>query len=65
VSLEAELTRALAPLERDGLLTSSPGADRRQRIISLTGHGRSVLERATALWQVAQDMLVSRIVESL
>jgi DNA-binding MarR family transcriptional regulator len=57
------LTRALAPLERDGLLTSSPGTDRRKRIINLTDRGRRVLDEATPLWRGAQDALVSRIGE--
>jgi DNA-binding MarR family transcriptional regulator len=55
------LTRALTPLERGDLLISSPGTDRRHRIVRLTDHGRTVLEEATSRWRTAQDALVTRI----
>jgi DNA-binding MarR family transcriptional regulator len=48
------LTRNLAPLERDGLVTSGPGEDRRQRIVHLTARGRSKLQAALPLWKKAQ-----------
>jgi DNA-binding transcriptional ArsR family regulator len=40
------ITRALAPLERDGLIDSRPGADKRIRIVSVTcglTHVRNVM----------------------
>ena len=40
------ITRALAPLERDGLIHSRPGADRRIRIVSVTNKGRKLVEDA-------------------
>ena len=40
------IIRALAPLERDGLIDSRPGADKRIRIVSLTNKGRKLVEDA-------------------
>ena len=40
------ITRALAPLERDGLIRSRPGADKRIRIVSVTNKGRKLVEDA-------------------
>ena len=48
------LTRNLKLLERDGLVQSAPGADRRQRILQLTAAGRRMLETALPLWRKAQ-----------
>lgn len=55
------MTRNLAPLERDGLVGSVPGADRRVRLIALTDAGRRRLAKALPLWEKAQH----RIVETL
>jgi DNA-binding MarR family transcriptional regulator len=55
------MTRNLAPLERDGLVTSVPGADRRVRLIALTEEGRKRLTKALPLWERAQR----RVIESL
>lgn len=49
------LTRALKPLERDGLVEVIPGEeDRRIRYVSITTNGRVLLERAIPLWKQAQ-----------
>ena len=49
------LTRNLKPLEREGLLSVSPGkADQRSREVSLTSNGLKQLEQALPLWQEAQ-----------
>ena len=40
------ITRALAPLERDGLIDSRSGADNRIRIVSVTSKGRKLVENA-------------------
>ena len=48
------LTRNLRPLERDGLLRSEPGKDRRVREVSLTRKGQKILFEAYPLWQKAQ-----------
>jgi DNA-binding MarR family transcriptional regulator len=48
------MTRNLAPLERDGLITSVPGPDRRVRLVTLTERGRRALATALPLWERAQ-----------
>lgn len=55
------LTRTLRPLEREGLIETSRGSDRRRRIISITERGDSVLERARPLWAEAQKTIVDRL----
>lgn len=52
------LTRTLAPLERDGLLESRPGADRRQRRMALTPAGERTLAEAYPAWRRAQASIV-------
>jgi DNA-binding MarR family transcriptional regulator len=52
------LTRNLQPLEREGLVTSSPGADQRVRLLRLTDDGQRALERAMPLWEKAQRRVV-------
>ncbi len=53
------LTRNLRPLERDGLVTSSPGPDQRVRLLRLTDEGQRALARAIPLWEKAQRHVVS------
>jgi DNA-binding MarR family transcriptional regulator len=53
------LTRNLRPLERDGLIATAPGADRRRREIRLTAKGRKALDRALPLWEQAQDRMLA------
>ncbi len=48
------LTRALAPLERQGWLVSEAGADRRTRQVRLTADGAATRDAARPLWQQAQ-----------
>src|SRR6266702_7624244 len=57
------ITRALAPLERDGLIHSRPGADKRIRIVSVTNKGRRLVEGAEPKWQQAQEALIETIGE--
>ena len=46
------LTAALKPLERRGLVEISPDpADRRSRVLKLTGEGHGLLIRATPVWE--------------
>jgi DNA-binding MarR family transcriptional regulator len=52
------LTRTLAPLERDGLLESRPGADRRERRMALTDAGERTLAEAYPAWHRAQASIV-------
>ena len=48
------LTRALAPLERQGWLLVEAGADRRTRQVRLTASGAATREAARPLWRQAQ-----------
>jgi len=57
------ITRALAPLERDGLIDSRPGADKRIRIVSVTNKGRKLVEDAEPKWRQAQEALIETIGE--
>ena len=57
------ITRALAPLERDGLIHSRPGADKRIRIVSVTNKGRKLVEDAAPKWRQAQEALMQTIGE--
>ena len=67
------LTRNLAPLLRDGLVSADPGTDRRERVVTLTAKGGRTLERAIPLWRKAQQRIVrvlgrerfARLVEDL
>ena len=47
------LTRNLRPLERDKLVRTVPGADRRVRLVSLTPKGERKLAEAEPLWAQA------------
>jgi DNA-binding MarR family transcriptional regulator len=57
------ITRALAPLERDGLIHSRSGADKRIRIISVTNKGRKLVDDAEPKWRQAQEALIETIGE--
>jgi DNA-binding MarR family transcriptional regulator len=59
----ASITRALAPLERDKLIYSRTGADKRIRIISVTNKGRKLVESAEPKWRQAQEALIDTIGE--
>ena len=49
------LTRNLKPLLEAGLLSSTPGADSRQRQLLITAAGKRRLQKAFPLWQQAQQ----------
>lgn len=53
------LTRNLTPLERDGLVTITAGADRRTRIVHITDAGRAAMKRALPYWRMAQQHVVN------
>ncbi|GAB4346160.1 MAG: MarR family winged helix-turn-helix transcriptional regulator [Desulfobulbaceae bacterium] len=55
------LTRNLGVLEKNGLVTTATGPDRRTRKVGLTRAGREKLAAALPLWNEAQQ----RVVESL
>ena len=57
------ITRALAPLERDTLIKSRSGADKRIRMVSLTKKGRKLVEDAEPKWRRAQEALLEAIGE--
>lgn len=57
------ITRALAPLERDRLIQSRPGADKRIRIVFLTNKGRKLVTDAEPKWRRAQAALMEAIGE--
>jgi DNA-binding MarR family transcriptional regulator len=48
------LTRNLRPLEKQGMIQTGAGDDRRTRMISLTKKGLNKLEAAIPLWKQAQ-----------
>lgn len=52
------LTAALKPLERRGLIASSPDRDdMRSRLIALTPAGRSLLARAVPIWRATHEVI--------
>jgi len=55
------ITRALAPLDRDSLINSRPGADKRMRIVSLTKKGLKLVEDAESKWRRAQEAFMEAI----
>src|SRR4029077_15391090 len=57
------ITRAVAPLERDGLIHRCPAADRRIRIVSVTSKGRKLVEDTAPKWREAQEALLETIGE--
>lgn len=57
------LGRNLRIMERGRLVKLSTGADQRQRLVSLTPHGRAAFKAAVPLWRRAQDT-VSRELSS-
>jgi len=48
------LTRNLRPLEKQGMIKTGAGEDRRTRMISLSKKGLNKLEKAIPLWKQAQ-----------
>jgi DNA-binding MarR family transcriptional regulator len=49
------LSRNLKPLQERGLINVAPGADKRQREVSLTTRGQNALLKALPLWQKIQS----------
>ena len=58
---QSSLSRNLAVLERKGHVKLVPGADRRERIITLTRSGRAAVVRAYPVWRRAQDAVASGV----
>ena len=57
------LNRNLKPLERQGLVRTSPGKDQRTRVLKLTQEGSSLLQSALPLWLEAQTGVVETLGE--
>jgi len=55
------ITRALAPLQRDGLLSIRLGTDKRVRVVALTKKGHKLVEKAEPKWLRAQEALMDVI----
>jgi len=55
------LNRNLKPLERQGLVRTSPGKDQRTRVLKLTQEGSSLLQSALPLWLEAQSGVVETL----
>ena len=55
------VTRALAPLERDRLIRSRVGSDKRKRIVSLTKKGTRLIADAKPRWDEAQKIFLDLI----
>ncbi len=55
------LTRNLKPLMNQGLVQSTPGADRRIKMISLTDAGWAALDRALPMWRQAQASIIGKL----
>ncbi|MGB7099853.1 MAG: MarR family transcriptional regulator [Xanthobacteraceae bacterium] len=55
------ITRALAPLQRDGLLSIRVGTDKRVRVVTLTKKGHKLVEKAEPKWLRAQEALMEVI----
>ena len=52
------LTRNLRPLEKQGLVNTRTGDDKRTRLILLSNKGKSRLEKAIPLWKKAQKQVI-------
>jgi len=55
------LTRNLKLLQKTGWIGMRPGADRRERVVSLTPDGQAAVERATPMWRDAQSRIESTL----
>lgn len=55
------LSRNLSLLERRELVTVGPGGDKRERRITVTDKGTTLLEKTLPLWQKAQNQVVETI----
>ena len=55
------LTRSLAKLQKQGLLTISKRAERRQRFVTLTDSGVKALEASLPGWRTAQQRFVETV----
>lgn len=55
---QSALSRGLVPLDRDGLISSSPDAkDKRKRVLALTAKGETALTKGAVEWAKAQRQI--------
>lgn len=59
------LTRNIARIEEQSLVSSRPGDDPRSRIVSITPKGRKLFTKAFPAWRKAQADLTARIGQPL
>ena len=57
------LSRNLRPLEQQGLISITPGDDRRSRVVALADLGRERLQLALPLWEQAQTQTLQGLGE--
>ncbi len=55
------LTRNLNPLQKNGWVEVTPGADKRTRTLSLTRSGKKVLSQSMIHWKQAQNRVVKTL----
>lgn len=55
------LTRNLKTLEKIGLISISPGQDKRERLVAATPDGIAIMVRAKPLWRQAQDRITDQL----
>jgi len=56
--------RVAAPLRRQRLIASTVGADRRERVLTVTARGRRRLAAAVPLWEAQQRRVVAALGDS-
>jgi DNA-binding MarR family transcriptional regulator len=57
------LARNLKPLEKQGMVSISPGKDKRTKLVSLTQKGEDTMANALPMWEKAQNMVVEKMGE--
>ncbi len=55
------LTRSLRVLEKEGLISISKRAEKRQRFLSVTAKGEQALARSVPAWRAAQERFIATI----
>jgi DNA-binding MarR family transcriptional regulator len=58
---ETTLTRNLRPLIAAGWVATSPGKDRREKLVRITDAGAAKLKKAHPAWERAQERIRSRL----
>ncbi len=58
---QATVSRALKPLIRDGYIVVNEGADKREKLLSLSSSGKALYKQALTPWQLAQQELKQKL----